>query len=189
MGNTTELDERISTRAPAWMVERIDAISESSGWANDSQVSRDMVEMGILHYELTHTDYVDIHESPVLEWERPQGAFPDDDLLVCPRCVNSNKYLFRLRQAPVAEDVEAMECLACGLFVEPENYIETLPDHYYWAKSGPHPHHHLMDDDARRSVCGTYNDSGMETRFAPGIHERPKHICTDCWHEHINWEE
>ncbi len=86
-------------------------------------------------------------------------------------------------------NIEAIECLSCGHVDEADEYLAELDEtRHYWAQSGPHPHWHIVDEDARRTLCGRYNSDGLNSGLAPGIDGRPTDICPECWFDLIGVE-
>ena len=192
MSDTSPLETRIDFRAPEFYDEYVTKRADGSTWANESQVARDMMLLGIIHSELAATDDVYLEESPVRDWERPQGKMALNDRFVCPNCANSNKWLFVIRNEPVTPEVVGVECLACGHMDLPEVVDLTLPEDFYWAQSGPHDHWHLVNPERRRTLCNRYNDEGLRAadgHFGPNITDRPTNICHNCWMERVSWDD
>lgn len=187
-GAHDELNGRVNTRAHQWVEDWIAGKSDASTWANESQVARDMLELGLLVSDLNSIDKGErgdgsvpaddpYFDPPVFEWERPQGEYPADDKLVCPECANSSTRLFRYRNL---HDIEAIECLYCGHMGEADTFLKELPDHYYWARPVRRGSWCLMNDDTRRSLCDRHSEP-VEAGFAPDIEDRPSNICRACW--------
>ena len=179
--STDNMSGRINVRTPGWIEQYMDLKSRrESEWSNSSEVAREMIEKGVVLSELAKMGDGKA-DSPVLEWSRLRGIFPGDDMLVCPSCTHSNKFLFRLRNH---YGKDGIQCLVCGRFDAEEEFKEDMPDDHHWASSvmtDPKAGHHIVSNDTSAPLCEENMESVGPSFGDPEPEERPERICGVCW--------